>query len=107
MIICISVVIPIACLYFIALLMQIIKQPPLNIIVFILKIFAITTVFSTSTIVTNSFLALFAIPVFHSYYFFEEQLEKSSNSRSKKTLKKLVSELTNPVRFNTALPASQ
>ncbi|CAB4476506.1 unnamed protein product [Rhizophagus irregularis] len=61
---------------------------------YIIKIFFVTTLLSTSTIVTNSLLAIFAIPSFYSCYLFNELFKSHSYSRK---LDKLVNELSNSV----------
>ncbi|CAB5185008.1 unnamed protein product [Rhizophagus irregularis] len=63
---------------------------------FILKVFVIITLLSTSTIVTNSLLAIFTIPVSLAYDFFKEE-QGNKSSRSQKTLKKLLKELKESV----------
>ncbi|CAB4428307.1 unnamed protein product [Rhizophagus irregularis] len=70
---------------------------------FILKVFVIITLLSTSTIVTNSLLAIFTIPVSLAYDFFKEK-QGNKSSRSQKTLNKLLEELKESVGselFNT------
>ncbi|RGB30694.1 hypothetical protein C1646_765005 [Rhizophagus diaphanus] len=63
---------------------------------FILKVFVIVTLLSTSTIVTNSLLAIFTIPVSLAYDFFKEK-QGNKSSRSQKTLNKLLKELKESV----------
>ncbi|GBC03130.1 hypothetical protein RclHR1_00050038 [Rhizophagus clarus] len=86
-------VIPLSCICFLGLLSYIYTSltskvsdgltfsmdiTALFLICFILKVFVITTLISTSTIVTNSILAIFAFPVYYCYHDIKDRLSSPS-----------------------------